>query len=56
MWLKLTLCEPGVGLVAELVHQPYHWYPVPFLSNAVLNPAEEGEMRDVRTFELNLVV
>lgn len=27
--------------MAELVQQPRHWHPVPFLSNAVLNPAEE---------------
>lgn len=56
MCLKLNVCEAGIGLVAEQVHQPHHWHPVPFLSNAVLNPAEEGGLREVGTFELNLGV
>lgn len=50
------MCEAGIGLVAEQVHQPRHWHPVPFLSNAVLNPAEEGGLREVGTFVLNLGV
>lgn len=54
MCLKLNLCEAAVGLVAELVHQPHHWHPLPFLSNAVLNHAEQGGLREVGTFELNL--
>lgn len=54
MCLNLNPCEAGGGLVAELVHQPHHWHPVPFLGNAVLNPAEEGGLRKVGTFELNL--
>lgn len=54
MCLKLNLFEAAVGLVAELVHQPHHWHPLSFLSNAVLNHAEQGGLREVGTFELNL--